>query len=255
MTRLDRRHALAQARLQARHGARPTDPDWAALAATRDLEAALRLLADWPSAGWTRRLGRRPSPGEVERRARQAWLEEVDEVARWLPAPHRPLVVWLGWLPWLPALEKLARGGRAPDWARDDPVLGPVIASDVPSREAALRRTGLAPLAAGFGPGTGPADVWLEHWRASWPAQRAVRGPLEAVCRDLRLAADRLASMPPGAGSDAVARALGRRLVLAFRRNPLSPAGVVAWLALRGLAWRRLRGALVSRALAGEVAA
>jgi hypothetical protein len=191
----------------------------------------------------------------VERRARQAWLDEVDEVARWLPAHHRPLVAWLGWLPWIPALEKLARGGRAPDWARDDPVLGPVVASDVPSREAALRRTGLAPLVAGIGPGSLPADTWLAHWRALWPSQRAIRRPLEAVCRDVELAVERLAAMPPGAGSDAVARDLGRRLELAFRRNPLSPAGAVAWLALRGLAWRRLRGVLVIRALAGEVAA
>ncbi|MFO1408158.1 MAG: hypothetical protein U1F08_11585 [Steroidobacteraceae bacterium] len=255
MPRLDRRYALAQARLQARHGRRPADADWAALAATRDLDTTLALLADWPVAGWTRRLGRRPAPADVERQARQAWLDEVREVARWLPAPDRPVVEWLGWLPWVPALEKLARGGRAPDWARDDPLLGPVVASDLPARATALGRTGLAPLAAGFDPGGSPAAVWYAHWVALWPPRRAVRAPLEAVSLELRRAIGRLAALPPEVGSDAVARDLGRRLEFAFRRHPLAPAGVVAWLGLRALAWRRLRGALVTRALAVEAAA
>jgi hypothetical protein len=250
VTRLDRGYALAQVRLQARHGLRPAAPDWAALEATGDLDAALGLLVDWPAARWTRRLGRHPAVREVERRAREGWLEEVAEVARWLPERDRALVLWLGWLPWLPALQKLARGGRAPDWARDDAVLGPVVASDPTGRTAALARTALAPLAAHLTGGADPASAWFEHWRALWPAGGPARRSLERLSGDVRQALARLAALPPGSRSEPTFADLRHRFEVAFRRHPLAPAGTVAWLGLRGLVLRQLRGALVVRALA-----
>ena len=250
MTRLDHGYALAQVRLQARHGTRPAPSDWATLEASGDLPTALGLLADWPATGWVRRLGRRPAPREIERAVRAAWTDEVSEIAAWLPARDRAAVLWLGWLPWLPALQKLARGGRAPDWTRDDPLLGPVVASEVDRRGAALSRTALAPLAGSLATGQDPARAWLDHWRTLWPAGGPLRRTLEELVRDVRGALDRLAALPPGSRSEPVIAELRRRLVTRFRRHPLAPAGAVAWLGLRGLELRRVRGALVVRALA-----
>ena len=249
MARLDGGYALAQVRLQARYGLRPVAPDWAALEATGDLATALGVLADWPAARWVRPLGRRPVPREVERAVRRAWLDQVSETAAWLPRRDRALVMWLGWLPWLPALQKLARGGRAPDWTREDPLLGPVVACDPERRAAALARTGLAPLAGPIAAGEDPAAAWLAHWRTLWPDGGSLRRPLDALVRDARGALDRLAELPPGSRSEPVIAGLRRRLAIGFRRHPLAPAGTVAWLGLRGLELRQLRGALVVRAL------
>ena len=249
MTRLERRYALAQVRLQARHGVRPAAPDWAALEASGDLPTALGLLADWPATRWVRRLGRRPATREVERAVRAAWLDEVSDVAAWLPRHDRALVLWLRWLPWLPALQKLARGGRAPDWTREDPLLGPVVASDPDRRGAALERGELAALAGSITAGEDPAGAWLDHWRTLWPRGRPLRRPLEALDREVRVAIDRLGALPPGSRSEPMFAGLHRRLEIGFRRNPLAPAGIVAWLGLRGLELRRVRGALVVRAL------
>ena len=249
MAPLDGRYALAQVRLQARHGLRPIASDWAALEASGDLPTALGLLADWPATRWVRRLGRRPAPREVERAVRVAWLDEVSEIAAWLPRRDRALVLWLRWLPWLPALQKLARGGRAPDWTREDPLLGPVVASDLDRRGAALERGGLAPLTGSIASGDDPAGAWLDHWRTLWPCGGPLRRPLEALGRDVRVAMDGIGALPPGSRSDPVIAGLHRSLEIRFRRNPLAPAGTVAWLGLRGLELRRVRGALVVRAL------
>ena len=249
MVLLDRRYALAQVRLQARHGMRPAAPDWAALEASGDLPTALGLLADWPATGWVRRLGRRPAPREVERAVRAAWHDEVSGVAAWLPHRDRALVLWLRWLPWLPALQKLARGGRAPDWTREDPLLGPVVATEPARRGAALERGELAPLAGSITAGADPGRAWLDHWRTLWPGRGPLRRALESLAGDARVAIDRLGTLPPGSGSDTVVAGLRRRLEIRFRRNPLAPAGTVAWLGLRGLELRRVRGALVVRAL------
>jgi hypothetical protein len=249
MSRVDPSFAYSQARLQARYGARPRVADWNQIAATADLGALLQVLRASPLAGWTGLLGSRPGVHDIERRAREEWLRRVDEVASWQPESWRKAILWLRWIAYLPALQKLARGGRAQGWMRDDAVLGPIVAREPRDRAAALRRTALAPLARGFQPPHAMAAAWTTHWRQLWPPRDPGREPIEAMIRMTGRERSMLAHLPDGARSTETLRDLERRFQLAFRRHPLSPAAAVAYLGLLALDLRRVRGALATRAL------
>jgi len=249
MSRIDPSFAYSQARLQARYGARPRDADWSQIAATADLGALLQVLRASPLAGWAALLGSRPGLHDIERRAREEWLRRVDEIASWQPEAWRNGILWLRWIAYLPALQKLARGGRAQAWMRDDAVLGPIVAREPRERATGLRRTPLAPLARGFQPPHAMAAAWTRHWRQLWPPQDAGRAPIVALIRVTSHQRDRLAQLPDDARSTETLRDLERRFQLAFRRHPLSPAAAVAYLGLLALDLRRMRGALATRAL------
>jgi hypothetical protein len=249
MNRPDCAFAYSQARLQARLGGRIGAADWQRLHATRDLGALLQAAGNTQLANWTHEIDARTPVHRAEQILRRGWLASVDEVADWQPAPWRPAIAWLRWLPYLPALEKLARGGKASAWMRDDPLLGPIAAEDPRLRAASLEHTPCAPLAAGF---TAPADVagaWLRQWRALWPVSGARSRALERVVGDVAHARATLASAPPGARSSASLARLDQRLLATFRRHPLSPVASVAWLALAALDWLQLRGETAERAL------
>jgi hypothetical protein len=255
MSRIDPAFAYARARLQSRYGARPGAADWSHVAATADLGALLQVLRNSPLARWVGRLGPRPGVHEIERRLREEWMHGVDEVAGWQPEAWRSGMLWLRWIAYLPSLQKLARGGRALAWMRDDPVLGPIVAREPRDRAAALRRSPLAPLAAGFPPPHDVAGTWVRHWRQLWPEHHAGRAPLEALLRATTQQRLVLAQLPDGALSNDALRGLERRFQLSFRRNPLSPAAAVAYVGLLALDLRRLRGALATRALRESAAA
>jgi len=247
--RTDLSFAYAQARLQSRFGERPTPQDWLHLEATRDLGAVLQVLRAGPLARWTARLGARPGVHELERGLRDEWLRAVDEVAGWQPEAWRDGTRWLRWITYLPALQKLARGGRVPAWMRADPVLGPIVAREPRERAAALEDSPLAPLAAGFVPPVDLAGAWGEHWRTLWPRDTAARTPLRTLLSTLRAHRQWLAEAPAGADSREAITSLEHRLRRVFRRHPLSPAAVAAWLWLQMLDLQRLRGLLAVRAL------
>ena len=249
MSRIDPAFAYSQARLQARYGARPRVADWSQIAATADLGALLQVLRASPLAGWTGLLGARPGVHDIERRAREEWLRRVDEIASWQPEAWRKAILWLRWIAYLPALQKLARGGRAQAWMRDDAVLGPIVAREPRDRATALRRTALAPLARGFQPPHEMAATWTRHWRQLWPSRGLGRAPIEALIRMTSHERRLLAQLPDSARSTDTLRDLERRFQLAFRRHPLSPAAAVAYLGLLALDLRRVRGALATRAL------
>jgi hypothetical protein len=255
MSHIDPAFAYSQARLQARYGARPSIADWSQIAATADLGALLQVLRASPLAGWTGRLGSRPGIHDIERRARDEWLRRVDEVAGWQPQAWRNAILWLRWIAYLPALQKLARGGKARAWMRDDPVLGPIVAREPRERATALRRTPLAPLAGGFHPPHEVAAAWTRHWRMLWPSRDAGREPIEALIRMTSHERRLLAQLPDSVRSTDALRALDRRFQLGFRRHPLSPAAAVAYLGLLALDLRRMRGALATRALHDATAA
>jgi hypothetical protein len=79
---------------------------------------------------------------------------------------------------------------------------------------------------------------------------------LERVLRDVARTHAEIAAAPAGASSSAPLARLEKRLLAAFRRNPLSPVTSVAWLALAALDLLQLRGETAVRALrlAGETA-
>ena len=249
MSRIDPSFAYAQARLQARYGMRPGEADWSHFASTADLGALLQVLRGSPLARWIDRLGPRPDVHALERHLRGEWAHDVDDVAAWQPESWRDGIRWLRWIAYVPALQKLARGGRAPAWMRDDPVLGPVVAREPRERAVALKSTELAPLAAGFAPPHDVAGAWRKHWRALWPARHPGRAPLDAMLGMLAAQRQKLEDLPDNATSTESFATLERRLQSMFRRFPLGPAASVAYLGLLALDLRRMRGALATRAL------
>ncbi|MCJ7452145.1 MAG: hypothetical protein MUO39_06680 [Steroidobacteraceae bacterium] len=255
MGRIDTRYAYSQARLQARYGARPSSADWSLVAATADLGALLQVLRGSSLGRWTARLGDRPHVHEIEQRLREQWLHDVDEVARWQPDPWRDGVRWLRWIVYLPALQKIARGGRPPIWMRVDPVLAPIVAREPRDRSSALQGTALAPLAVGFDEPADTAGAWTRRWRQLWPSRQAARRPLELLLGEATRTRTRLAELPATTRANETLKLLERRMELAFRRNPLSPAAAAAYLGLLALDMSRIRGALATRALQDDGAA
>jgi hypothetical protein len=240
--------AYAQARLQARLGESMPPAVQEQLHAARDLASLLTAARSTALRRYAARLAPGLDPHELERHLRAEWVALVDEVARWQPGEWQASIRWLSWLPSLPLLQKLARGGRPPAWARNDPWLGRVIATEPALRAAALAVTPLRPLRAVFETRErDAAAAWLVHWRASWPRKPAAALALERIARDV---ADCDASLrePAARTSRDTLRALRHRLLRTFRRHPLSPAAAVAFLLLEGLGLLALRGEVMRRA-------
>ncbi len=249
MSRTDLSFAFAQARMQARFGARPATADWQQIEATRDLGALLQLLRDGSLGRWTARLPSRPGAHEIERRLREEWLDAVDEVAAWQPVTWQDATRWLRWIVYLPSLQKFARGGRALAWMRADPVLGPIVARGPDERRTALRDTPLEALQSGFTDTPDVIGAWSRHWQSLWPRAGPQRTPLVRLVGLLRRARSELAEAPPEASSRELLGTLERRLALLFRRYPLSPAATASFVALMMLDQQRLRGVLTVRSL------
>ena len=246
--RSDSSFAYAQARMQARLGSRLRSSEWLRLQAIRDLPVVLQSLRDGGFANQVSGLTARSTVHEIERRVREGWLMSVDEVASWQPKGWRPATRWLRWLAYLPGLQKLARRGRAPDWMRTDPVLGPIVAQDLPARPAALAATSLAPLAAGFTATPDLTGAWLAHWFGTWPRLRtpAHTGGLIDALVDYR---ERLESLPPGESSQPLHDVLEHRLMMIFRRSTMSAVATFAYLGLHGMDSARVRGTLALQAI------
>ena len=221
----------AQARLQARYGARPDEALWQRLAGQGDLGGYLAAARATSLAGWLSGIGERADSHAVELALRKRWREAVGELARWLPAEWRAAVAWSAQLIDLPALAWLA-GGEAPlAWMEKDPVL---------AAEPAGRRPN-------------SRESWLAGWRQRWPdgAEGEALAGLGAVV-EAHLAA--FAQLPPAAAVEA-RRALADEARRRFRRGAGHPVAAFAWLLLLALDLERLRGELVLRALAVEAVA
>jgi hypothetical protein len=241
--------AYAQARLQSRLGASLAPDAMQQLLATRDLAGLLAAVRATPQRRYVARLNPGLDPHELERQLREEWIALVDEVAAWQPPAWRASVRWLRWLPGLPLLQKLARGGRPPAWARADPWLGRIVATDPALRGNALAAGPLQPLRLAF-----DADdhevmaAWMQHWRALWPPVPPAAAALEAIGRDVA-ACDASLRDPATRDSSGPLRSLRQRLLRQFRRHPSSPAAAIAFLALEGLTLLSLRGGLMRRAV------
>jgi hypothetical protein len=218
--------------------------EWRRIDSILDPAVRLQAVREGPYAGWVSGLDRDAPISAAERRLREAWMQSVDECARWLPDRWRPAFGWLRWLPYLPALQKIARGGRPMAWMREDAVLGPIVAHDPRERLAALQETPLGPLREGFGEEPDLVGAWAGHWRSLWPADG--HAGLEALGREISRHRERLAALPAATGSTEELERLATSLHRAFRREPLSATAVAAYLGLVALDALRLRGALVT---------
>lgn len=243
--------AYAQARLQARYGARATESVWQPLLATAEFRPFLEQARATPLRAWVTNVSPISPLHEVERLLRVELARRSDEVARWLRPGFHAAIDWTKRLVDLPAVAHLLGGGAALPWMLDDEQLRPIAAADPPARATVLAQSALAPLARGAGD---LAERWLREWQRRLP--RLARDARRRLARLVDTVQAHRAAFAPPLGEPLPARAawelrrqLERRVVGHFRAGFLEATAVFAYLLLQALEFERLRGELVSRLL------
>ncbi|HKJ10586.1 MAG TPA: hypothetical protein VKA76_15975 [Gammaproteobacteria bacterium] len=241
--------AYAQARLQARHGRRPSEADWRRLDAIRDPSHYLQTARTTALRPWVLGLGPQVPVHEMAAQLRRHFRGYVEETARWQPAPWRPAVVWVAELPMLPLLRELLTADRLPAWIRADPRLQEVVQDSREARRAALERTRWSPLLTAWTQDRPLRAGWLTHWRTLWPAETGIhRDALAQLQHRVQAHIDWMASASADKGV-AAREALARVLLRLFRRYDRQPAATFAHLGLIALDLERLRGEVAERLL------
>jgi len=245
------RLAYAQARLQARHGGRPTDERWRLLEASPDLAGYLQTARTTSLRPWVVHLAGDAGNHQIERSLRRDWQGYVAEIAGWIPTAWQPAARWFATLPFLPFFVHLLRGEPVPRWMLEDPVLSAVAQTDTERRREALAATTLGRIAAALGEGVPPVDAWLEAWAAEWPAtDTAGAAALGRIRRAFHSHISTILAEPlQYPRGPALRRPIAERFNMVFRRESGRITAVFAHLGLMALDVERLRGGLVLRAL------
>lgn len=242
----------AQARMQARHGQRADETTWQRLETAREFAALLDAARQSPLRAWVAGLTAHSGAREIEALLRGHWRALVAEVAGWMPGAWQPAITWCHWLPLLPALQHLARGGAAPGWMAEDPLLRTVATATPEARATALAAGGDATLAAAWATPDRLGAAWLQGWWQRLP-RRAATDSLRRVLALLQAHHTAFAAAPPGSGT-LLRQALRARLAPWLHRAAAEPAAALVYLALGALDLERLRGELLRRALFPAVA-
>lgn len=249
----DARHAYLQARLQARHGDRPSADDWRVAEASTDLSHYLEALRRTALRRWLGDLNHEMEPQAIERQLRSAWREAIDQVADWSPQEWRAAVEWLRWLPDLPAIEHLLRGHKVPPWMRADPVLRELAFDEPQRRREALAALPLAPVQRDETAAAPQViDGWIGEWRRRLPAPaRAAESELMQLLDGVLL---HLESMRSSEAEDGKAQrnALASRLARRFRHGAGTATALFSHLVLDGLELERVRAGVMTRRLLPE---
>jgi hypothetical protein len=260
----------AQARLQARHGARPSEAAWGAIDAAVALNQFVenvRATTLAPSLDFFR-----PSLSihEAEQALRSAWRRGVFKAARWVPPAWRSALQWLAGATELPVLSHLQRGEPLPDWLKADPVwqralegapesapsLSPgeqLVASfsrlhfeqSVATHAPRRRDVGARPLVP-----SSIIDAWTDEWRSRWPRIDAdTRRALEDLIALLGQHVEQMRCAESAAAGRALRHDLRLRLARSLHLHAQTPVAVIAHLLLLALDLERLREGLVRRIL------
>ena len=273
----DARFAYLQARLQARHGDRPSPDDWRVAESSADLSHYLEAIRRSALKRWVGDLNHEMEPETIERQLRATWRDAVDETASWAPEEWRPAVEWLRWLPDLPAVEHLLRGAKVAPWMRTDPVMRDIAFDEPTRRREALAETALAPLlppdapekpdlqsglaggdgAVGDGappanPATHAAAAWLTELQRRLPAAgRDPDGPLADIVAlvDTHIETMRSSDAP---GGRRLRNTLAEQLARRFRRGAGTATALFSHLLLDGLELERVRAGIMARRLMPE---
>ena len=278
----DPRLAYLQARLQARHGDRPSGDDWRLAESSADLSHYLEAVRRTALKRWLGEINHEMPPEAIERQLRAAWREAVDTVAAWSPEDWRAAVEWLRWLPELPAISHLLNGERVPPWMRADPVTREFAFEDEARLRDALSEQPLAPLLAADptantatgtsetaysrnsarrGRSEAPATAspvvraWIDEWRRRLPgagycgrASGEERRRLDQVLEQVQTHVEAMRASEQDDGR-ALRNALAGRLLRHFRYGAGTAVALFAHLALDGLELERLRAGVVTRQL------
>jgi hypothetical protein len=239
--------AYAQARAQARHGARLGAEAWGLLESSVGLAQFLHLCRGTTLAPRVEHFSAATSPHAIERSLRRDWHREVDSATHWVPLRWRAAVAWTGWLAELPALGHLLDGGGSLPWMAADPVLPAFSLEDADARRRSIEET--LPGAA-TDAGAGPA-IWLSHWRRLWPDDGAADPGLHRLVS----AAERYGIGGEGDAAGDWRENLERRAVGILRRHREQPVTVFCHLLLCAVELHRLRQGLLRRALFNDLAA
>ena len=94
--------SYAQARLQARYGARLDEAGWRAIESAKSADRFLENARGTFLARYGARLDAAMTSHAMESLLRAEWRDSVSEVARWVPAAWRDAVIWLQALAELP---------------------------------------------------------------------------------------------------------------------------------------------------------
>jgi hypothetical protein len=250
----DARLAYLQARLQARHGDRPSPDDWRVAEASADLSHFLEAVRRTALKRWIGDINPELAPEAIERHFRAAWRAAVDEVANWSPDDWHDAVTWLRWLPDLPAVEHLLRGRKIPPWMRADPVLKEVAFEDPQRRLEAFSEHQLAPLLDAEPDPEAPEVVprWVSEWRRRLPrGARAHREELAALLEQAQAHLEAMRASPEPDGR-ALRGALPAALARRFRKGAGTVTALFSHLLLDGLELERVRAGVLARRLLPE---
>ena len=240
--------AYAQARLQSRHAERPGPTDWRLLQGVGDLAHYLQVARRTRLRRWATTLHGGQDSHQIELSLRGQFCDYIDEVARWLPPPWNRTLDWVKRLPDLPAIQYLLNGAPPQTWMQQDPRLQAFAKAAAGQRQLVLEQSDCAPLVAAWRRGHSLAAAWLEHWRDSWPADRASRRGLERLVGLLQRYMC-VGEVQPGGRFESDCEALLTQLTVVFRRYSLQPAACYAHLALVALDLMTLRAELLRRLL------
>ncbi|MGB5734527.1 MAG: hypothetical protein WBM40_08805 [Thiohalocapsa sp.] len=238
------RFAYAQARLQARYAELPTETDWRRLSGARQLSGWLEEARSGALKRWVKGFSAQSDSHDIERGVRAQFIETVEQVADFLPAPWHDAVAWCRWLPLLGLFDHVRGGGRLPAWALDDPRLRSLLGEDKAFDPSALADAGIDGLLA-----DDASRQWLAQWRQSWP--RCKPTYLAAVDALVLRGHQHLQQFREAPLDKAwtLRQLLRERLRLEFHLHLLQPASAFIFLSLVALDLERLRRALLDRQL------
>ena len=250
------RFGYLQARLQARHGQRPSGDDWRLAEASVDLGHFLDAVRATSLKRWVRAVSADSSALEIEALMRMAWRDAVETAAAWPPDAWREALLWLRWLPDLPALAHLLAGRGALPWMHLDPVIKRLASDDPDPFLETLSGSPLAPMAPDLAEHGDVVRAWLAIWQQRLPGTApsdvlAELDELSAIVNDhLQVMAD-----TDGEADGQILRAaLAQRLSRWFRRGAGTIIALLAFLGLEGLELQRVRANLLTRRLLRTVA-
>jgi hypothetical protein len=238
--------AYAQARAQARHGARLSAETWSFLDSSVGLAQYLHLVRGTALAQRVEHFSAATSPHAIERSLRRDWHREVESATHWVPVRWRAAVAWTAPLAELPALSHLLDGGASLPWMAGDPVLSAFALDEA---EAARRSIESTLPGASAQAGAGPSG-WLLPWRRLWPEE----GADDPGLRHLLALVEHYAISGDADPAGNWRESLERRAVAILRRYREQPVTVFCHLLLCAVELHRLRQGLLQRALFNDLA-